>query len=133
MSRTMTLLAALLAMPLFAACDLNEGTGEEAREAFDDLKAGEPIEEVGREAGDMFERRTKAEKRLDEIEGWIADQREQIRDGTKKMDDGLERRIDDVERETKKIREDVNAWTREAGDDIEDAIDDLESTIDETF
>ena len=40
MTRTTTLLAALLVLPLFAGCDLNEGTGEEAREAFDDLKEG---------------------------------------------------------------------------------------------
>ena len=81
----------------------------------------------------MFPRRTKAEKRLDDVEAWLEDQRDQIRDGTGKMDDVLERRLDDVEKETKKIRKDVDAWTREAGDDIEDSIDDLKSTIDETF
>ena len=49
--RTIALI--LIPMTALVACDVTESPGEEAREAVEAIGDGEPLEEVGREAGQI--------------------------------------------------------------------------------
>ena len=128
------LIASLLATSFLAtACDVNEGPAEELGEAIDAAKERQPLENIKNEAGDVFERRTALDRRLDSVGDWIADRRKDIADGSRDFGDGAEAQLDDLEQRLDKARQNVKDGTEEMGDDLDKAVADLEREIDELF
>ena len=132
--RIAALTTTLVVLISMGACgDLNEGPAEELREAADAIEEGQPARQIAEEAGDVFERRSAAEKRLNRADAWLDQRREEIQSGANDMGDDAEARLNRLAEKVAKAREDVSDTTREWGDDIERNLDQIEAEIQDAF
>jgi hypothetical protein len=112
-----------------AACDLNEGPSEEAREAQEGMElegAGDGVRNDVNDLDGTADARTGAmdqgaslelDRELDQAEAWLAEARREIEAGTRSANAATKDALNAVENDIKAARSDLDRLVDQAADD----------------
>lgn len=99
-----------------AGCDIDEGPGEELREATEAIRNGEPASEVIDELGDVVQsdRSAPFDEQLDQTDAWLARQRKELKDAGKDASKEISEQLDAIDREVRDVRAELAGMSEQS-------------------